>query len=732
MDLSNIRVPDNEYPSGFDASYQANNGSPVRVSDIFWILRRSWLLPLIGCLVGLAAGITYVVIAPEIYKSSARILLDRSVNRYLQTNKIIDEPTLDDMDLGGQIYVLSSDSIIVPVVRSLDLAHDPEFVGPPRSEISPDSPSLSSCLVNADIGCAAESIGASFRKLKESIKQSLGLKSGTSIDLDTALERTAVEKLLTRLTVERADVPNVINVTYASPDPMKAAKIANAIADTYIANIERRKINSGKMVSQLLESRLTDLKQQSLKADRELQEFKKTNNLFNAVPDNQLIMRLRSQYVDVATKARELEHTLGPAHLAVIKLRKQMDDLDNAIRNEELRIAAAPEENSVSDSAAVDAIDTEQAGDLSDLSVAESTTNRNDELSARVSKLDGQLQIKYRELETTARALRALYNSALRKFNEMNQSRLENEDAHIITRAAPPLHKSSKSLLVLGAGIVFGLFAGMGTAVAREWTAGVFRRPDQVKRATGLYCVVLETIRKQKSASIADYVVEAPYSRFTEQFRHVRALIKATRRNKKGGLTICVVSSVSQEGKTTVANNLADLMSMSATSRLLIIDCDLRRRMVTRELVPDANEGLIEALADPSRLSSLVVRRERSKVDVLPCVLSEPIVNASELLGSSQMEKLLEVAREAYDFIVIEAPPIMSVVDVKIIERFIDQFVFVIEWGETKQRLVEEALSEVEGIRDRIVCAILNKADPATLRSIEAYKGRRVGAYYLG
>lgn len=87
---------------------------------------------------------------------------------------------------------------------------------------------------------------------------------------------------------------------------------------------------------------MTDLKQQSLKADRELQEFKKTNNLFNAVPDNQLIMRLRSQYVDVATKARELEHTLGPAHLAVIKLRKQMDDLDNAIRNEELRIAAAP------------------------------------------------------------------------------------------------------------------------------------------------------------------------------------------------------------------------------------------------------------------------------------------------------------------------------------------------------------------------------------------------------
>ena len=77
-------------------------------------------------------------------------------------------------------------------------------------------------------------------------------------------------------------------------------------------------------------------------------------------------------------------------------------------------------------------------------------------------------------------------------------------------------------------------------------------------------------------------------------------------------------------------------------------------------------------------------------------------------------------------------PPIMSVVDVKTVERFIDSFIFVIEWGETKRELVEEAFDEIDNVRDRILCVLLNKADPAALKMIEAYKGSRIGNYYVG
>ena len=96
------------------------------------------------------------------------------------------------------------------------------------------------------------------------------------------------------------------------------------------------------------------------------------------------------------------------------------------------------------------------------------------------------------------------------------------------------------------------------------------------------------------------------------------------------------------------------------------------------------------------------------------------------------MEQLLAAARKVYDYIIIEIPPIMSVVDVIMIERFIDRFIFVVEWGQTKRSLVLEALSEAQIIRERLIGMVLNKADPIALRNIEAYKGDKFEDYYEG
>ena len=72
-------------------------GSSINIPEILETLRRGWRYPVYGCLIGLAVASTYVVLAKVPYKSSARILIDRSVNRYLQTNKIIDQPTFDEV-----------------------------------------------------------------------------------------------------------------------------------------------------------------------------------------------------------------------------------------------------------------------------------------------------------------------------------------------------------------------------------------------------------------------------------------------------------------------------------------------------------------------------------------------------------------------------------------------------------------------------------------------------------
>ena len=97
--------------------------------EIIDVLRREWRLPVIGLLIGLAVAAAYVAVVKAPYKSTARILIDRSLNRYLQTNKIVDQPTLDEVEVGSQLYVLSSDKVMLPVIRALNLTNDREFGG---------------------------------------------------------------------------------------------------------------------------------------------------------------------------------------------------------------------------------------------------------------------------------------------------------------------------------------------------------------------------------------------------------------------------------------------------------------------------------------------------------------------------------------------------------------------------------------------------------------------------
>ncbi|WP_177228110.1 GumC family protein [Hyphomicrobium facile] len=690
---------------------------PFGLSDIRWILRRGWLFPIAGALIGLMLALTFVAFMPQLYTSTARILVDRSVNRFLQSTKILDQPTLDDVDMAGQFYVLSSDSIIIPVIRSLNLTRDPEFVGRSALRAAAGEADENPCATSFGGPCISYAIG----EAKNFFKRLIGWRTASPLDPETLLERTAAETFLRRLRIERGDVNNVISISFSSEDPTKAAKIANAIATTYIEQSGERKVASNKLVNQFLEDRLLETKQQSINADRALQEFKAANNLTGvATVDNPLISRLRSEYVDLERKANDIAEAVGPDHMAVAKLRKQMDALNAAIRAETERVSGTEELSIVDPRAEYHNIEE----DLAPAAPSE-------ELRARLQKLDSAAQAKYRDLDFTAHTLRVLYHTDLRKFDELNQTRPDTEDAHIITKGAPPLRKdSNKSMLVLGGGIVFGFLSGIGLVIGREWAAGVYRTPEQVTRDTGAYCVILPTVDMRKRGRLDDYVLDAPYSRYTEAIRKVRASMRAYP-SPNADKVIGVVSSVANEGKTTVAHNFASLLSAYSKCKTLIIDCDLHRRNLTAELAPDARQGLLEALDDPSQLEKYISKRERSGVDVLPCALSERNPNVAELLGSAQMQKLIAVARENYDFIIIEIAPIVSVVDIKMIEHLVDKFIFVIEWGKTKRSLVEEALSEADVIRDRISCMILNKADPATLRTIESYKGRRIAEYFV-
>jgi polysaccharide biosynthesis transport protein len=184
------------------------------VADLVGIARRGWFYIAAGAIIGLLVGAALLSNLAPVYKASSRIAFERTLSRYLQTNKITNEPLIEDADTYAQIYVISSESVLLPVVKALSLASDPEFVG--------EQPK--------------EGVGSRVREFFRTAAHAFGLPDEKPKQLPTQddLEKRAVDSMLRNLSATREDVPSVISVTFSSKDPVKASTIANTIVDTYL------------------------------------------------------------------------------------------------------------------------------------------------------------------------------------------------------------------------------------------------------------------------------------------------------------------------------------------------------------------------------------------------------------------------------------------------------------------------------------------------------------------
>jgi succinoglycan biosynthesis transport protein ExoP len=729
-----------------DAVHRATGPVQPEIADLLGIARRHWLFIVAGTILGLICASIIVTIMPPIYKASSRITFERTLPRYMQTNKVSNEPIIEDYDALGQAYVISSENVLMQVVRSLSLASDPDFAGGGEKH--------------------SETLGSRVRDLFRSTAEALGLSENKaedqSIDPRKDPEKIAFDSIVRNLTVSREDVASVMTIAFSWKDPVKAATIANAIVDTYINDSISDKMKSTNVARRVVQERVEELKQQVKDADRALFEYKAANKILgteflmlshgqlnvvqtqmtnaqlamaeakgrmdklagdpdasaNSAPDNDIIKKLRADLVDLSIRANDIEKLVGKDHLAAVKVRDRMAELNQAIATEQKRIAGS-------------------FGKDYELARA-----RYDELAATASQVissegaNSNAQARVRELEGAAETLRSLYSRMLQQFTEMNRAEPQpsiTPDVRVLMRATPPLQSeySKKRLLILAGGSALGLLLGAAIVLARNFPFGVFRTSQQVTYATGLSCNVLPeilTTDEQASLRTGEYVLHWPFSRFAQTLRNIWATINIAQR-ESGAKVVCVVSSNPGEGKTTVAINLAAHFALRSTARVLLIDADFHRQSMTNRIAPDARVGLKEALEKPTALAKFVVRNERLNLDALPCLVRMP--NAAELLGAVEMEQLIEVARETYDLVIIEAPPMAAVVDYKMIARHCNGFIFVVEWGKTSQRMVLECLSEASSLLlDRVLCVVLNKADPAALKSIEYYKGERFHAYY--
>jgi capsular exopolysaccharide synthesis family protein len=217
----------------------------------------------------------------------------------------------------------------------------------------------------------------------------------------------------------------------------------------------------------------------------------------------------------------------------------------------------------------------------------------------------------------------------------------------------------------------------------------------------------------------------APFSATAEALRYIKVAIDL---HPTGGKVIGIVSALPGEGKTTIASGFAAFVAKSG-SRTLLIDADLRNPSMTKTLGYASAPGLLNMVAENSDFHDLVIADSKHKFDFLPSSSHIKPTNSSDILNSPAMKQMLRAARNDYDYVLVDLPPVLAVVDVKAAAHLFDAFVLVVEWGSTSTDEVLKAVTASHILSERLLGAVLNKADEAVMRRFEGYSDRHYTYY---
>ena len=736
-----------------DASARETQRHTADLRELTRILRRRWqMVAAVPLVLVVLAGIFVVVVTP-LYTATSTVFIDPRRASMAESNNSQAQGSnfgTDDATIESQVLLIQSVAILQRVVDRLDLTHDAEFQPKPG---------------------LLDPIKALFASRR--------LPGGASPD--QVARDNAVDILKGRLKVVRQGATFLIDINVSSELPQKAATIANALADAYFMEQVRSKYEATKIAADWLDKQIADLKSRVYASDKAVEEFRAANNLTISqgvtVNDQQItdlnnklvdaraqtaearakyehvqeiakrggdagaldealssdvIARLRTQYAEVAKNYADLSSRYGPRHPTVANVQAQLRDTQRLINEEIKRILE---------------------GTRNAYEVAKS---REDSLQKSLDQLQGNstdagpAQVRLRELQREAEANRTIYESFLARYKETSaRESLEMPDSRVVTRADIPLKPSfPKRLLILGLALLLGLGLGCVLALLQDYLDRRIKTIEQVEAISGLPSLAAlplvstrELARKANQGRwelehydprtvrllppalqppLMRYALEEPTSTFAEAVRAIRlALLRASRREPSR--VVMVTSSVDGECKTTLAVNLALSLAVLGI-KTIVVEGDLRNPELTRSLCPRAGAGLFEVALGRLALQHAILTEQETGLAILPCPPPRNPAVLTEFISADGMAAILRELRRTYEVIVLDTPPLASLVDGHALAECADHIVFAVGWDQAPQEVVARTLDLLGPFYDRILGTVLTRVDLRRLRLYDYYR----------
>ena len=707
-------------------------GEPHLRDYISVVIRKKWVV-IVFLLSSVIVTAVVTAMMTHLYKSTVVLKIDSGAQNSMNIAGMTTGKQEADYYF-TQCEILKSQSVAEQVIRRLALDKNPDFI-PAEGRLSK--------IVGGITTPISSALSAGFSFLSGG-KQPKENPTAQPPGADKEMPLYLINFLISGLDVVPVKNSQLVEVSFVSHKPGLAFSVTQSVAETYIEYDLDSRVASNRKAKDFLTQQIELTRKKLEDSEKKLNQYASSNRIIyldsdkmsvitqklsdvstamsaatndrvgkeslfreikesgvnnSAIVNNTLIQGLRQQYASLEAEYSNLSSTYTPDYPKMMNLKSQIDAVDSRITREMSKIVQSVE---------------------SDYKAAlKKETNLKKIFETQQSSVL-EFQDKAADYQTLKREVavnQELHNNLLQKLNEVSVAAMSKAtNIQIVDNARfpkAPFKPNAPMNLLLS--LLFGLFGGIGLAFLIEYFDDTVRDPQTVEKITYIPSLGMIPFQKELDALQRPLVVKADQNNpAAEIFRSIGTFILLSS-SVKQPKTILVTSPGEKEGKTTICINVASVLTESL-GRGVIIDADMRKPELHAAFGLDNSVGLSSYLTRKASIEDVGLIKH-SSVKGLHVITSGPLpANPSKLLHSAEMKTFLDFLCSVYDFVIVDAPPIMGMPDSVFLSSVVDGTILVVKAGVTPRNAIAETQRIFRNVNSNLLGVILNGVQKTDLR----------------